>query len=67
LNTFSEKLRLFQGLQGFLNTFLVELRLFLLCPCGFYTTYCRGGFLAPVYVFISCATKPVLEEKKLDP
>jgi hypothetical protein len=31
---FSEKLRLFERLRGFLNTFLVELRLFKVMPLG---------------------------------
>jgi hypothetical protein len=48
LKTFLEKLRPFQQLGGFLNTFFVELRLFSLCLCGLNKTFCRGGFLASV-------------------
>jgi hypothetical protein len=54
--TFSEELRLFQGLRGFLNRFLSKIEAFSKCCEAHsaislwyhYKTYCRGGFLAPV-------------------
>jgi hypothetical protein len=52
LKTFPEKLRLYQGLWGYLNTFFsgIELfqsnvRFFPQCLCDVYKTFCRGGIL----------------------
>jgi hypothetical protein len=57
LKTFSEGLRLFQGLRGFSNAFLMELRLVQSnvrqCLCGLYKSYCRGGFMVPFIAFHS--------------